>query len=128
MRKNLNTAYMRKQTFYLSIVALALLTAACSERPETPVAARVVMVQLKKGEISPHEIRVKQGEKVKLQAATLDVQHSIEVPELKISEPVNPGMPAEIVVDTSRKGAFQVECGIRCGAKHDDMKATIVVE
>jgi cytochrome c oxidase subunit 2 len=83
---------------------------------------------MKKGDISPKEIRTKQGERVSLHVSTVDVQHGFEVPALNVSEPINPGQPADIGLDTSKKGTYKVECGVMCGAHHDDMRAQIVVE
>jgi cytochrome c oxidase subunit 2 len=101
--------------------------AGCAKKAEQ-VAPRVVPVTMKRGDISPKEIRVQQNEPVRLAVSTLDVQHGFEIPELKVSEPINPGKPAEIALDTSRKGTFKVECGVMCGAHHDEMKAQLVVE
>lgn len=131
MRLNLNSTYIRKQPFYLFIPLLAfvlpVVLSGCAKKAEQ-VAPRVVAVTMKKGDISPKEIRVRQNEPVRLAVSTLDVQHGLEIPELKVSEPINPGKPAEIALDTSRKGTFKVECGIMCGAHHDDMRAAIIVE
>ena len=129
MKTGLNHPYRWEPSFYLFIPIFALaLATGCAKKPEN-VAPRVVVVTMKKGDIEPKEIRAKQGEKVKLNVTTLDVQHGFEVPELKISEPVNPGQPAaEIALDTSKPGTYQVECGVMCGAHHDDMRAKIVVE
>lgn len=122
-------AYRWEPSFYLFIPIFALcLTLGCAKKPEN-LAPRVVAVTMKKGDISPKEIRAKQGEKVKLAVTALDVQHGFEIPDLKVSEPVNPGQPAaEVVLDTSKKGTFNVECGVMCGAHHDEMRAKITVE
>lgn len=127
MRPDLNPMPSWKPTFYLLIpvVALCGLTG-CAKK--TPVPTRVVAVTMKKGDISPKEIRVKKDETVKLAVSTMDVQHGFEVPALKISEPINPGQPAEIALDTSKPGTYKVECGVMCGAHHDEMRAAIVVE
>lgn len=129
MKTSLNHPYRWEPSFYLFLAMFALaLAAGCAKKPEN-VTPRVVAVTMKKGDIEPKEIRAKQGEKVKLNVTTLDVQHGFEVPDLKISEPVNPGQPAaEIALDTSRAGTYKVECGVMCGAHHDDMRAKIVVE
>jgi cytochrome c oxidase subunit 2 len=124
---SLSSTYIKKQPFYLFIPLLALGLAGCAKKAEQ-VAPRVVPVTMKKGDISPKEIRVQQNEPVRLAVSTLDVQHGFEIPELKVSEPINPGRPAEIALDTSRKGTFKVECGVMCGAHHDEMKAQLVVE
>jgi cytochrome c oxidase subunit 2 len=105
----------------------ALIAGGCAKKADN-VAPRVISVTLKKGDISPKEIHAKQGERVSLHVSTVDVQHGFEIPALNVSEPVNPGQPAEIALDTAKKGTYKVECGIMCGAHHDDMKAQIVVE
>jgi len=128
---SLGPTYIRKQSFYLFIPLLALgllgVVSGCAKKAEQ-VAPRVVPIAMKKGDISPKEIRVKQNEPIRLAVSTLDVQHGFEIPQLGVSEPVNPGKPAEIALDTSRKGSFKVQCGIMCGAHHDDMRALVIVE
>ena len=83
---------------------------------------------MKRYSIDPLEIRVKQGDLVRLEVATADVQHGFYVPDLKISEPVNPRRPATITFVAEKKGRFPVTCGTICGPHHDDMKSIIVVE
>ena len=78
--------------------------------------------------IEPAVIHVKQSANVVLDVSTQDVQHGFQVPELGINEPIQPGRPAEIPLETSRKGEFKVECSIICGPGHDDMQAKIVIE
>lgn len=128
---SLSPTYSRKQPFYLFIPLLALavapVTTGCAKKAEQ-AAPRVVAVTMKKGDISPKEIRVKQNEPVRLVVSTLDVQHGFEIPQLGVSEPVNPGKPAEVALDTARKGTFKVQCGVMCGAHHDEMRAVVVVE
>lgn len=124
----LNSSYIRKPLFYLFIPVLASGMAGCAKKPPSDAPARVVAVTMKKGDISPKQITVQEGEKVTLKVSTLDVQHGFEVPQLKISEPVNPGGVTEIALDTSKKGTYKVECGIMCGAHHDDMRAEIMVQ
>jgi cytochrome c oxidase subunit 2 len=129
MEPSLNTTtYHGKPIFYLFIGLIALLLAGCHKKSQDAVPSRVIAVTMKKGDISPKQIRVKQHETVELNVLTLDVQHGFEIPELDISEPVNPGKPAEIVLTADEKGTFKVECGIMCGAHHDDMRAELVVE
>lgn len=85
-------------------------------------------VTMRKFAIDPAVIRVKQGSNVVLDVSTLDVQHGFQVPGLGLNEPIQPGKPAEIPLDTSRRGQFSVACSIICGPGHDDMQAKIVVE
>jgi cytochrome c oxidase subunit 2 len=83
---------------------------------------------MKKWSIEPHEIRVKKGTVVTLHVSTADVQHGFEVQSLGISEPVNPGKPADITFVADKPGKYGIDCDILCGKGHDDMAATIVVE
>jgi cytochrome c oxidase subunit 2 len=83
---------------------------------------------MRKFGIEPPVIRIKRGSNVVLDVSAQDVQHGFQVPELGINEPIQPGRPAEISLDTSRKGQFGVQCSIICGLGHDDMQAMIVVE
>lgn len=83
---------------------------------------------MRKFAIEPALIHVKRGTDVVLDVSTQDVQHGFQVPELGINEPIQPGRPAEIPLDTSHNGEFKVECSIICGPGHNDMQAKIVVE
>lgn len=109
----------------LYIVALGLACGGCAEPPKP---ARHVAVSMKRYAIAPAELRLKQGETVRFEVFTEDVQHGFDVPALGIREPVNPGKPAVFTYTATRKGRFPVECGILCGPRHDDMKAVLIVE
>jgi cytochrome c oxidase subunit II len=78
--------------------------------------------------IEPSLIRAKKGENLLLVVSTKDVQHGFQVEQLGINEAVQPGRPAEIAVDTQKRGEFKVQCSILCGPGHDRMQAKIVVE
>jgi cytochrome c oxidase subunit II len=112
------------KTLYILALGVACL-AGCASAP-TP--SRHVTVAMKKYAIHPAEIRLKQGETVQFEIVTEDVQHGFDVPDLGISEPVNPGKPAVFIYQATRKGSFKVECGILCGPQHDDMKARLIIE
>jgi len=115
-----------KARFHLFALVCALLLSSCTSKPSGP--SQHVHVTMKKFAIEPAVIRVKQGSNVVLDVSTQDVQHGFQVPELGINEPIQLGRPAEIPLDTSRKGQFSVQCSIICGPGHDDMQAKIVVE
>ena len=115
-----------KARFHLFALIGALLLSSCTSKPSGP--PQHLRVTMKKFAIEPAVIHVKQSAKVVLDVSTQDVQHGFQVPELGINEPIQPGRPAEISLDTSRKGEFKVECSIICGPGHDDMQAKIVVE
>ena len=83
---------------------------------------------MKKYEIQPSEIHVKQGETVEFHVTAIDVQHGFDVPDLGIKESVQPSHPAVFTYTADKKGEFTVKCGILCGAGHDRMRATLIVE
>ena len=116
---------MKNSTLLLYAILLPVAFSGCA-KPEKPV--RTVEITAKRFEFTPAEIHLKQGELVEFRVSTADVQHGFFVPELKISEPVNPGKPAVFNVKAERKGTFAIECSILCGPMHDEMKAKLVVE
>ena len=112
-----------KPILYILPFALAL-AAGCNR----PAPARHIAISMKKYTISPAVIRLQQGETVRFVVTSIDVQHGFTVPELGISEPVNPGKPATFSYTATKQGSFRIECGIICGSGHDDMRARLVVE
>jgi cytochrome c oxidase subunit II len=107
------------------LLGLMMFLVGCNRPPKE---ARVIPVQMKKYSVIPEEIHVKQGESVVLEVSTPDVQHGFDVPDLGIKESIQPGRPARFAIPTDRKGKFEVECGIICGARHDEMRGAILVE
>jgi len=116
---------MLRKTIYLLPVAFFL--TACNTKPSTH-GFRVQRVTMRKFAIEPEVIRVKQGEDVLLNVSTEDVQHGFKVEDMGINEPVQPGRPVDIHLDTSKKGEFRAACSIICGPGHNNMTAKIVVE
>jgi cytochrome c oxidase subunit II len=115
----------RIQLCSLLILCTAVLSSCSRKQPASAVHLAVTM---RKFVIKPNVIHVKQGENVVLDVSSKDVQHGFQVEQLGINEPVQPGRPVAIALDTSKKGQFRMECSIICGAGHDDMTGKIVVE
>jgi len=100
-----------------------------SKPPKTAKAPTVTLnVVMKKYAVVPDVITVKRGTLVHLHVTTPDVQHGFDIPDLNISEPVNPGKPADITFVADKPGTYRIECGIICGPGHDDMTGKLVVE
>jgi len=110
----------------LAPLCVALAVCSCAKKQDP--AAVHLQVTMRKFAIEPAVIHVKQGEKVVLDVSSKDVKHGFEIEDLGINEPIQPGKPAEIALDTSKKGEFRVACSIVCGPGHEDMTAKIVVE
>jgi cytochrome c oxidase subunit 2 len=115
-----------KARFHAFALIGALILSSCTSKPSGP--PQHIRVTMRKFGIEPPVIRIKRGSNVVLDVSAQDVQHGFQVPELGINEPIQPGRPAEIPLDTSRKGQFGVQCSIICGLGHEDMQAMIVVE
>ena len=110
----------------LALLGASLVVCSCTK--QQPVGATHIGVTMRRFAIDPEIIRVKQGENVVLDVSSKDVQHGFGVEQLGINEPIQPGKPAHISLDTSKKGEFDVACSIICGPGHNDMTAKIVVE
>lgn len=83
---------------------------------------REITVDAKKFEFNPDVIKVKQGEKIKLKVNSLDVEHSIYIPELGID------IHNEGTFVANKKGEFEFYCHSYCGSGHDAMKGVLIVE
>jgi cytochrome c oxidase subunit II len=109
----------------IALSPIVLVPMGCAKSPQV---ARTISVTMKKYEIQPAEIRLKQGDPVEFHVSTLDVQHGFDVPDLGIKEPVQPNRPAVFSFTPEQKGEFEIKCGILCGAGHDRMRAKLIVE
>jgi cytochrome c oxidase subunit II len=111
---------------YFALLCAALLLVSCLKRDAKP--ATHIAISMRKFAIEPAVIRIRRGEKVVLDVSTTDVQHGFEVAQLGINEPIQPGRPAEIALDTSKKGEYKVDCSIICGPGHANMSARLIIE
>jgi cytochrome c oxidase subunit 2 len=117
---------IRRIQLCILLVFCAELLSSCSRNQPGP--AVHLAVTMRKFAVEPKVVRVNQGEKVVLDVSSKDVQHGFQVEQLGINEPIQPGKSVAVALDTSKKGQFRMECSIICGAGHDDMTGTIVVE
>lgn len=115
-----------KKCGFLALLNLFLLCfiPGCS-KPQPDEHIKVVM---KKYSIEPGVIKVKSGELVELEVSSLDVPHGFDIADLGIREPVRRGQPAVFTFKAPARGEYAITCGILCGARHEDMKAKLVVE
>ena len=73
-------------------------------------------------EFNPSVIKVKEWEKIKLKINSLDVEHSISIPELRID------IHDEGIFVANKKGTFNFYCHTYCGSGHGAMKGVLIVE
>jgi heme/copper-type cytochrome/quinol oxidase subunit 2 len=114
----------RAPILVLFTIGFAGLFAGCEKHSPADEHIHVLM---KKYHIDPQEIRVKSGERIELEVTTADVQHGLDIPDLGIKEPVQPGRTTIIDFTAPRPGEYRVTCGVLCGPHHDDMVAKLVV-
>ncbi|MDA0205887.1 MAG: cupredoxin domain-containing protein [Acidobacteria bacterium] len=118
----------------LSLVLTAILTVAglfavlavslAQEKPEV----REIAVTAKKYEFSPSEIRVRQGESVKLSITALDRKHGFKIEALEIDRELPKGEVVTIEFIADSAGTFPIACSKFCGFGHKRMKGQLVVE
>jgi cytochrome c oxidase subunit II len=116
---------MTKRYVVLLSAGCAFLFSGCHKASQADVRVPVVM---KKYAIEPAVIKVKSGQTVELDVTTADIQHGLDIPDLKIKQPVQPGRTTTIIFTAPAKGEYRMACGVICGPHHDDMTGKLVVE
>ena len=114
-----------KRSVTLVLLLFLIVVTGCQKKAAPGVRIRVVM---KKYSIDPPVIHVKAGEVVALEVTTADVQHGLDIPELGIKEPVQPGKTTTASFTAPAKGEYKIVCGVICGPHHEDMRGTLAVE
>ena len=91
---------------------------------------RVIEVTAQRFEFWPSEIRVNQDEQVELRIRSDDTMHGFRI----VGAGVNLIVPkrgkgdAVAMFSASQPGRYTIECSRLCGAGHNFMRATLVVE
>lgn len=79
-------------------------------------------------EFEPDEIRVNQGDTVKLLITSEDVAHGFTLPVYKINERLEPGGTFEVEFVADIKGVHTFYCSVPCGSGHPGMNGMLIVE
>ncbi|MBL7055390.1 cupredoxin domain-containing protein [Candidatus Woesearchaeota archaeon] len=97
---------------------------------EGEMESEVVEVNMiaKQWAFDPDVIKVKQGDKVKLNIESIDVNHGIALPDFGVSVRFGPGETATAEFTADKKGDFTFFCNVPCGRDHGKMRGTLVVE
>ncbi len=100
------------------------------ERAGFPVGGsdRIIYLKARQFSFSPDTIRVKQGDRVKIIAESLDVTHGFAVPELNINSAIEPGRKTIIKFTADKKGKYGFVCSVYCGLGHSRMRGELIVE
>lgn len=87
-----------------------------------------ISVKLRRFEIDPEVIKVRQGDRVRLHVEGVDIQHGFYIDGYDIGVEVGhiETKPIEFVAD--KVGAFKTRCTVTCGSTHPFMVGKFVVE
>ncbi len=116
---------MGKLAILLSLCLLG--SALAGETPEEP-AVREIRMTAKKYEYNPNEVRVQQGERVRLVLKALDRTHGFEIKEYGIKTELKEGEDTVVEFTADQAGSFQFKCSKWCGFGHGKMRGTLIVE
>lgn len=111
----------------LPAVGLTVALFAVSFAQQTPE-IREIAITAKKYEFSPSEIRVRQGETVRLSITALDRKHGFKIKALDIDRELPKGEAVTIDLTADRAGSFPIACSKFCGFGHGKMKGELIVE
>ena len=79
------------------------------------------------GNVESPQLRLPKGRSVELYMRSLDVIHSVFVPEFSVKEDIVPGMVTQLHVTPTQVGTFPLECTELCGLGHSLMRSQAIV-
>jgi cytochrome c oxidase subunit II len=118
----------------LSLIAVCGLLAAQEQAtvPETfkRKPDRTVNIVAERFSFSPSKITIKQGQHIEFVVTSDDTDHGFRIPAANISAPIPQSGKGDLRVRFigHNKGVYTFECSRPCGAGHNMMRGTIVVE
>ena len=123
---------------FAAIVGAVLLVVTASASPSAPRQQEVVPepktfdVVARRFAFEPATIQVTEGDRVRLVVRSADGPHGVEIKQFKIKKAVPRAKPGDspVVIEfvASQPGSFPILCSEYCGAGHEDMTGTLVVQ
>lgn len=92
------------------------------------VADVTLVVDARKFEFDPPEIRVKQGQVVELRLIATDRKHGFDLEPFGIRTELLEGAPVTVRFVANQRGEFGFRCNVFCGLGHLGMKGMLIVE
>ena len=96
--------------------------------PDAKPAIKEFTLTAKQWEFSQKELRVSEGDKVKITITSDDVTHGISLPAFGVSKRLTPGDEQVIEFTADKAGEHSFFCNVPCGSGHRSMKGTLIVE
>jgi cytochrome c oxidase subunit 2 len=88
----------------------------------------VIKITANQFNFAPSEIRVKLGEKVRLEIASVDVDHGFALPAFNLNATLKSKTATTLDFTADKKGSFPFSCSVFCGSGHSGMRGTLIVE
>ena len=113
------------------LMALIVATALAAQDPRsTAKPDKVVSISAERFAFSPSKIKLKQGMVVEFVITSEDTDHGFRIPSANIDAAIPQQGKGELKIRfvAKEKGVFPFECSRACGAGHNLMRGTIVVE
>lgn len=82
----------------------------------------------KQWEFNPSTITVSQGDKVKLNINSIDVDHGFAISEFGVNETLSSGQTTTVEFTADKVGTYTFFCSVQCGAGHSNMQGQLEVE
>jgi cytochrome c oxidase subunit II len=110
------------------VFAACLLLVAQEQPAQKP--DKVVSISAERFAFSPSKIKLKQGMIVEFVITSEDTDHGFRIPAANIDAAIPQQGKGELRIRfiAKEKGVFPFECSRACGAGHNLMRGTIVVE
>ncbi|MFA5393360.1 MAG: cupredoxin domain-containing protein [Candidatus Ratteibacteria bacterium] len=99
-----------------------------SSTVKAPSQIKEFTVIAKKYEFNPAEIRVKQGDTVRIILAPKDATHGFMIKEYNINISAKKGETKQVEFLADKTGTFVFRCSVFCGMGHFKMQGKLIVE
>jgi cytochrome c oxidase subunit II len=116
------------RTLSLALLAAPLALGAPDDLQRKP--DKVISISAERFVFSPSKIRVKQGSLVEFVLTSDDTDHGFRIPSANIDLAIPQQGRGEVRVRfvAKEKGVYRFECSRACGAGHNLMRGTLIVE
>ncbi len=108
--------------FFVSVLWLV------AQEAQRGAGVREIRMTARKYRFDPKEIRVREGERVRLLITALDRKHGIRIKEFGVKTVLEEGKETVVEFVAERAGEYKFKCSVRCGLRHGSMKGNLIVE
>jgi cytochrome c oxidase subunit 2 len=110
----------------IGFILLAALPMAATLRAQATV--KEIQMTAKRYTFNPSQVKVKQGDHVKLVITATDHDHGFKLEAFGINQELKKGAATTVEFTADKAGTFPFECSKFCGLGHKRMRGELVVE